>query len=129
MPIPSQETLPFWEGTKAGELFFQRCRACRRFRFYPRALCPYCLSGEADWVPSTGRGTVYSFTICHRPASEAFAAMVPYVVALIDMEEGVRLMSTIVGCELEAVRIGMPVEVLFEPVSDTITLYQFRPAN
>lgn len=129
LPTPDQESREFWAGVKARQLKLQRCRGCGRFRFYPRAVCPHCLSGEVEWAPASGKGTVYSFTVCHRPAGEAFAGEVPYIVALIDLAEGVRVMSNLIQCPPERARVGMPVEVVFEDVSDEIALYKFRPAG
>lgn len=129
LPQPDAESREFWEGVKARRLQLQRCRACRRLRFYPRAVCPRCLSGEHEWVTVSGRGTLYSFTVCHRGASEAFAADVPYIVALVDLEEGVRLLSNLVGCQPDRARVGMPVQVVFEDASPEITLYKFKPAG
>ena len=129
LPQPDAESREFWEGVKARQFRLQRCRACRRFRFYPRAVCPHCLSGEYEWVTVSGRATLYSFTVCHRAASEAFAADVPYMVALVELEEGVRLMSNLIGCPPDQARVGMPVEVVFEDASLDITLYKFKPAG
>ena len=129
LPIPDQESREFWAALKARQLTLQRCRDCRHFRFYPRAVCPHCLSGEFEWVPASGKGTLYSFTVCYRPAGEAFAGDVPYIVALIELAEGVRVMSNLVQCPPERARVGMPVEVVFEDASEEITLYKFRPAG
>lgn len=129
LPQPDVESREFWEGVQARQLRLQRCRACGRFRFYPRALCPHCLAGDFDWVSASGRGTVYSYTVCHRPAGEAFAPEAPYIVVLVDLEEGVRLMSNLIGCPSEKARVGMPVEMIFEEASPAITLYKFRPAT
>ena len=126
LPVTDGDTMPFWEGTRRGELRIQRCRACGRHVFYPRAVCPFCMSDELDWVRASGRGVVYSFTVVHR-APEEFQHQVPYVVALVDLEEGPRLMTRIVDVEPHAVHIGMPVEVTFRPVTEEIVLPCFRP--
>jgi uncharacterized OB-fold protein len=129
LSLADQESREFWEGVKAHQLRLQRCLACRRFRFYPRALCPHC--PEYEWVPALG-GTVYSYTVCHRPPGEAFAADVPadvpYVVVLVDLAEGVRLLSNLIDCPAERLRVGLPVEVVFEDASPEIALDKFRPA-
>lgn len=127
LPQPDAESRAFWEGVKARQLKLQCCRACQR-RFYPRAACPHCLSGEFEWVASSGKGTIYSYTVCYRSAGEAFAADVPYIVALVDLAEGVRLMSNLIGCKPDQARVGMPVQVVFEDASPDITLYKFKPA-
>ncbi|MSO38472.1 MAG: hypothetical protein EXQ69_09545 [Acidimicrobiia bacterium] len=107
----------------------QRCAQCARLRFYPRALCPYCYSHEASWQPVAGKGFVYAATVVHRPPSPAFAADVPYVVAIIELDEGPRMMSNVVGCTPESVVVGMLVEVVFDVVSPEITLPRFRPTT
>src|SRR5205814_4069294 len=93
--------------------------------FYPRSICPACMSDRIAWIESTGRGTVYSYTIVHRAPAQ-FAEDVPYVVALIDLAEGVRMMSNVVGSPPAAVHIGAPVEVVFDDVTPEVTLPKFR---
>lgn len=129
LPTPDRESAEFWDRVHAHRLALQQCRQCGSFRFYPRALCPVCLGELYEWVPVTGRGTVYSYTVCYRPASEAFAADTPYVVALVDLAEGVRLLSNIIDCAPAQVRVGMPVTLVYEDVGEGITLYKFRPAR
>lgn len=129
IPMPDQDTQPYWEAAKRHELLLQRCLDCGQYRFYPRIVCPQCMSDKTEWVKASGRGEVYSFTITYRPPSPAFAADVPYVVAIIELQEGVRMMSNIVGCDPHEVKIGMPVEVVFEDISEDIALPKFRPAQ
>jgi hypothetical protein len=119
--------MPFWAGTREHELRLQRCSACGSYRFPPQVLCRACLAEEHEWTATSGRGTVYSFIVQHRPATPAFAAEVPYVVAVVELEEGPLLLTNIVGCSPEAVEVGMPVEVEFADATDDITLYPFRP--
>lgn len=128
LPVPDHESAEFWGRVAAHALALQRCLACRAFRFYPRALCPECLSDRAEWVPVSGRGTVYSFTVCYRPASEAFAAATPYIVALVDLAEGVRLLTNLVGCAPAEARVGMPVALGYDD-ADGVTLYNVSPAR
>jgi uncharacterized OB-fold protein len=129
LPVADPVTRPFWESVRAHAMRLQRCRGCGRFVFYPRAVCPFCLSGELAWTPVSGRGTVHAFTIPHRHPHPAFAARAPYVVALIELEEGARMLSTLVGVEPTpaAVRVGLPVEVVYDDVTAEITLPRFRP--
>lgn len=129
LPVPDQDTQPYWEAARRHELLIQRCLACGEHYFYPRPHCPHCLSNRTEWVRASGRGTVYAFTVVHRPPSPAFADRVPYVVALIDLAEGPRLMSNVVGCAPDAVHCGMAVEVAFEDVTPDIALPVFRPAG
>jgi uncharacterized OB-fold protein len=127
LPIPDGDTKPFWDAAKEHHLVVQRCRNCREAIFYPRAVCPRCMSDQIAWVEATGRGTVYSYTVVHR-APPGFQDRVPYVVALIDLEEGVRLMSNVIAPPSD-VRIGAPVEAVFADVTPEITLPQFRLAR
>lgn len=127
LPQPSAITEYFWQGTKRQELLIQRCKDCQQYIFYPRSHCPQCFSKALEWVKSSGRGKVYSFTIVRRAALPSFAQDVPYVFAIIELDEGVRLTSNIVGCKPEEVRIGMPVTAVFEEVTPEVTLVKFKP--
>lgn len=127
-PVSTPLTAPFWEGTRRGELRLQRCNACRRFRWTPQLACPGCLSEDYDWVATCGRGIVYSFTIVHRPVDpDAFPA--PYVLGVVQLEEGPLLLTNIVGCDPGEVRIDMPVAVRFERIDDEFTVYPFAPVQ
>ena len=129
LPRPDDATAPYWEACRAGELRMQRCRVCGHLRFPPRPMCPRCQSLDSHWVPVSGRGTVYSFVICHAPLLPAFEDLAPLVVLLVELAESPDL--RIVGNLLEGapgdVSIGMPVEVVFESVSPDVTLPQWRP--
>ncbi|OLC11847.1 MAG: hypothetical protein AUH29_18320 [Candidatus Rokubacteria bacterium 13_1_40CM_69_27] len=127
LPTPDHESAEFWRRVGAHALAVQRCGACGTVRFYPRALCPECLNDQPDWVPVSGRGTLYSFTVCYRPASEAFADRTPYIVALVDLAEGVRLLANLVDCTPEQARVGMPVTLAYDDAAPGATLYVFRP--
>ena len=129
LPVPDPVTQPYWDGLKAGQLRIQRCLSCEKAVFYPRALCSHCGSRELEWITCSGRGTLHAFTIAHRGTPAAFKGSTPYVVAMIDLEEGARLMTNLIGVDPTpaAVKIGMPVEIVFEEVTPTITLAKFRP--
>ena len=127
LPYVDEENRPFWEGTKRHELCLQKCRDCGKFRFYPRSICPHCLSYNTEWTKVSGRGKIYSFTVANRTVSPAFRQDVPYSIAIIELEEGVRMMSNIVECRNEDLSIDMPVEVVFDDVTPEITLPKFRP--
>lgn len=127
LPLPNLDSKPYWEACRRHELMLQRCRGCGQYRFYPRACCPHCLSLEADWERVGGHGEVYSFTVVHRPPSEAFRDAVPYVVAVVHLDEGVRMMSNVVGCPADQVRIGMRVRVVFKDLTEAVALPQFVP--
>ncbi len=120
-------TRPFWEATREGRLIIQRCTTCGRHVFYPRRLCPFCFADTLDWVEASGRGEVYSFTVVQSNAPSAFLSDMPFVIAIVELEEGVRMMSNLVDCDPESVRCGMTVAVTFRPLTDTITLPLFRP--
>jgi len=98
VPVPTRETQPYWDGCKNHELHIQKCAACSHYQFYPRLYCTVCMSEKVEWVKALGRGKVLSFTIVYRPVTQAFAADVPYVVALITLDEGPQMMSNVVGC-------------------------------
>ncbi len=127
LPYVHAETKPYWDAAKRHELLVRRCRACGRHHFYPRDFCPSCFSFDVEWVRASGRGAIYSFTVCHR-AAQGFEADVPYNLVLVDLDEGVRVMSTVVGCPNDDLKIGMPVEVVFDDVTPEVTLPKFRPA-
>jgi uncharacterized OB-fold protein len=116
VPEPTPETLPFWEGTAAGELRIQRCRVCERFYFYPRPYCPRCLGEDIEWRAVSGRGSLASYNINYRPLP-VFQSTAPQVIALVQLDEGVRLMSNIVGVEPvpEKLPLGLRLRVGFEP--------------
>jgi uncharacterized OB-fold protein len=127
LPPVTELTGPYWEGCRAGELRLQQCTGCGRYQFYPRILCSHCHGRELKWVAAEGHGTIASFTVVRRAISKAYTA--PYVVALIDLAEGVRMMSSIVDVEPETVRVGDPVTVDFEAWSDELSLPVFRLAK
>jgi len=125
LPVIDAESRPFWQAARERRLAIQRCTECGRHFFYPRALCPFCHASTVEWVTASGRGTIYTFTIARRPAGPAFKADVPYVVALVELEEGPRMMTNIIGVEPESVRIGQAVKALFEDATDEVTLVKF----
>jgi uncharacterized OB-fold protein len=128
IPVPNEDSRQFWEGCRANKLLLQMCDSCGHVRFYPRILCTECGSTETTCIEASGRGTVYSHTTIHRAPSPAFKADVPYVLALVTLEEGGRMMTNIVGCKPEEVAIDMPVKVKFEKVSDEISVPKFEPS-
>lgn len=129
LPLANEDTQEYWEACKRGELRMQECGACGHVRFPPAILCPRCLSESFRWRRMSGRGTVYTFIVVHRPQHPAFFEDVPYNVALVELDEGPRLHSRIVACANEDLRIGMPVEVVFEKKNDDVTMPYFRPRS
>jgi uncharacterized OB-fold protein len=118
-PAASWETRAYWEGCGRHELVLQRCRSCQIVQHRPRAICASCLSSEIEHFVASGRGSVYTFTVTHQNGMPPFRDALPYVLAYVDLEEGPRLMTNIVGCEPDAVEIGMPVVVDFADVDTT----------
>ena len=129
LPVADPVTRPFWESVKRGAMELQRCNACGEFIFYPRGICPHCLSDDLSWQPARGTGAVHAFTIVHRHPNPAFGGDIPYVVALIELDEGVRMLSNLIGVAADpaVVTVGMPVAVVYGPVSDEGTLPKWRP--
>jgi hypothetical protein len=129
-PVPqaTPETQHFWDGTRAGELRLQRCDECRHVYFPPRPFCPRCSARKVSIFRASGRGRLFSYIINQRPHP---AWDGPYAIALVELEEGPRLMSNIVGCAQtpEALVLDMPLEVTFEKLTDQITLPLFKPAG
>jgi uncharacterized protein len=128
-PKPTPETQHFWEGTQAGELRLQRCDACANVYFPPRPFCPSCASRKVSVFKASGKAKLYSYVINHRPAAPGFTP--PYAIAVVELDEGPRMMSNIIDCPQtpEALELDMKLEVAFEKLDDKITLPQFRPAK
>jgi uncharacterized OB-fold protein len=118
---------PFWEAARQHELVVQRCTACGAHRFPARDICSRCLSRDAEWVRSAGRGTVFSWAVMHQVYHPGFAGDVPYALVVIELDEGARLVSNLVDCPVDAIRAGMGVEVVFDDVTPDVTLPKFRP--
>ena len=127
LPRPTEDSAPYWEAAQRGELRMQQCGDCGHVRFPPSLICPVCLSSRAEWVRLSGRGTVYSWIVVHQSQHPAFNADAPYNVAIIELEEGPRLHTNLVNCLNDQIHIGLPVEVVFEKISDEVTLPKFQP--
>jgi uncharacterized OB-fold protein len=128
LPQPQPESDFYWEKAAAHELWLRRCKDCTRAYFYPRDICPHCYSRNVEWVQASGRGTLYAFSVVERGPVPFFRDRVPYIAALVELEEGPRLPTNLVGVEPDAVSIGMPVRVDFEDTGEGVTLPVFRPA-
>lgn len=131
MPRPESRrlTAPYWEAAKRHKLVCQRCTQCSNWIFYPREQCPACFSTDLEWAPLTGGGRVFAFTIVNQPAHAAFEPDVPYAYAIVQLDEGLRIPTNIVGCPLDEIQVDMPVSVAFEDVSPDWTLVKFRPTR
>jgi uncharacterized OB-fold protein len=130
-PVPQPETDFYWERARAHELWLMHCDDCGQSHFYPRPICPLCFSRNTKWVQSSGRGKLYAFTIVHRGPTPAFQDRVPYVAALVQLDDGPRLPTTLVDVapDPSAIHIGMALEVVFDDVTDAVTLPRFRPSK
>lgn len=126
LPQPDHASRHYWQSAAEGRLVLQRCTTCQQFQFYPRSLCASC-AGETEWVDASGRGTLHTYTIIRQNRSKAFAALSPYAVGIVDLDEGVRMMSNIVDCDVDALSVGMPLEVLILRAADDVGLPFWRP--
>ena len=126
-PPSTEVSEPFWQATRERRLIMQWCRPCERVVFYPREICPRCLGSDLDWRDSPGTGTVYAFSVHYRTGSPEMMDRTPYVVALVDLDEGARMMTNIVGCDPDDVGVGMGVRVTWEHLSDGCHLPLFEP--
>ena len=138
LPVIDEDSAPFWEAARRGELVMQGCASCGRLRFPPRPMCPRCQSLDHEWVPMSGRGTVWSFVVPHPPLLPAFAELAPYnvVVVALDEDPALRLVGNLVASpegpineiDPETIRIGMPVRVVFQAAGEDIVLPRWMPA-
>jgi hypothetical protein len=127
LPAPDNASRHYWQSAAEGRLVVQRCTSCAEYQFYPRALCASC-AGQTEWVEAAGRGTLHTFTVIRQNRSPAFAALSPYAVGIVELEEGVRMMSNIVDCDVEQLEVGMALEVLLLKAADDVGLPFWRPA-
>jgi uncharacterized OB-fold protein len=119
-PPVSPETRPFWDAAEEGRLLIKRCTACGRPHHYPRSICPFCWSDRTEWVAASGRGTIYSYSVMRR-------VPVPYAIAYVTLDEGITMMTNIIDCDLERIRIGQPVRVVFRPTDGGPPVPMFTP--
>jgi len=132
VPEPDAFTRSYWQAAARGHLLLRRCAACDRAHHYPREFCPHCWSEAVTWEQATGRATLYTWSTVHRNDLPPFGARVPYVAAVVDLEEGPRMMTEVVGCEEGALRVGMGLEVGFRAVgegAEEVMVPVFRPAR
>ncbi len=127
-PFADWETRAYWEGCGRGEIVLQRCGACAKVQHRPRAICASCHSGDIEHFVASGRGQVYTFTVTHQNNARGFREACPYVLAYVELDEGPRLLTNVVGCDPESVRIGMPVVADFTPPDEDLAVPRFRPA-
>jgi len=120
-PVPVPDTVPFWDAAAKGKLLVKTCTACGRAHHYPRPLCPFCGSNRTEWKESAGRGVIYSFSVMRR-------ASPPYVIAYVTLDEGVTMMTNLVDCDFDALRVGQPVRLVFKPSDGGPPVPMFTPA-
>jgi uncharacterized OB-fold protein len=125
LPAPSHDSKPFWDALKEGRLVTQQCAACGKLRHYPRPVCDACYSMDVTWRQASGRGRVHSWTVAHHPFHPGFKSELPYVLATVDLEEGVRMVAQLRGVALDDIALGLPVEVAFERATEELTLPYF----
>jgi len=129
IPGPDEESAPFFEGARQHKLMLMRCNNCKSYRMPSRDRCDVCWSTDTSWAQASGKGTVYTFGITHQVYHPGFKDAVPYNVAVIELEEGPRMTTNIVGCSNDKIRVGMAVEVTFEDINDEVSLPKFWPAS
>ena len=136
LPVLDPESQPYWDALKQHRLLLKHCRACQRSHHYPRELCPHCHSDDLEWKQAAGTGRIYSYTVARRPAGPAFKADTPYVVALVELPEGVRMLGELRGIDPSSVSIGMEVEAIYldfpgddETGGTPWTLYAWQPVS
>ena len=130
LPSPTPISAPFWQSAHEHDLKVQRCRPNQHYYFYPRKRCPYCHTEDVDWVPVSGNGRVYTYTLVYRAANPAFQEAVPYVFAIVELDESpnLRMYTNVEDVAIESVRCEMPVRVKYDDVTDDVTLVKFVPA-
>jgi hypothetical protein len=133
-PLPqpiTPESKPFWDGLREQKLMLPKCGDCGRVFFYPRIVCPHCQSRNVGWIQGTGRGKLYSFEIAYQTISKAFKVKPPYVLAMVELDEGARMLTNLVNVEPDPkkIRCDMPVEIVYQKLTDEVTLPLFQPAG
>jgi uncharacterized OB-fold protein len=128
LPTPDYDTDEFWDGCREGVLRIRRCNACGAFHFYPRPFCPRCWSGDVEWVEASGHARLYTYSVVYSNDLPPWPERVPYVAAVVELDEGPRMMTNVEGCAFDDLAIGMPLVVDFKDIADDTTVAVFRPA-
>jgi uncharacterized protein len=128
-PLNPELSRPFWDAAKRHELVMPRCRTCDHLFFYPRSECPRCLSTNLGWMKVSGRGRLHTYTVVYQPANAAFRDAAPHIYAVVQLDEGPRMVSNVVQCSVADVQVDMPLEAVFDDVTPEWTLVKFRPAR
>jgi uncharacterized OB-fold protein len=128
LPTPEGDTIEFWEAAKDKRLLIRHCRGCDASSYYPRPFCPTCWSEQVEWHQASGEATLYTWSVISRKDQPPFCDRVPYVAAVVDLTEGPRMMTNVVECPFEDLRVGMALRLTFEPISEQFTVAVFVPA-
>jgi len=128
-PVPTPTSQPFWDALADGRVLIQRCRQCDTWVYYPRARCSHCLSDSLEWTEVSGQGTVYTFTVARQPTTPAFAEVVNPIIAVVKLDEGVRVTTSLEGVDPDDVQVGMRVGPLFAPAEDGVWLLRHQPID
>jgi uncharacterized OB-fold protein len=128
IPVPSAESQAYWDGLRDRKLLMPRCDACGKYWFPPSLLCPHCNATKWTWTSTSGRGRIFSYVVYHRVYHPGFADEVPYAVAVIELDEGPRMVSNVIGIAPDKLACDLRVEVVYQPITDTITLPKFKRA-
>jgi len=128
-PLVNNWARPFWDGTREEKLLIQKCADCQKHIFYPRMACPFCFSDNIEWVEAAGKGTIYAFTVVENNAPSPFVPDMPFVIAVVILEEGVRMLSNIVECDPNSLQCDQAVEVAFVKRNDEFTMPMFKPVS
>jgi uncharacterized protein len=128
IPVPSAESQAYWDGLRDRKLLMPRCDACGKYWFPPSLLCPHCNATNWTWTSTSGRGRIFSYVVYHRIYHPGFADEVPYAVAVIELDEGPRMVSNVIGIAPDKLACDLRVQVVYQPITDTITLPKFKPA-
>jgi uncharacterized OB-fold protein len=126
-PVVEDESRAFWDGLRDGRLLIKHCTACGAFHYYPRPFCPTCWSDDVEWYEASGRATVYTYSTVYVNDLPPFGPQVPYVAAVVELEEGPRMMTRLVDCTKDDITLGMPVEVTYTDLDDELKIAVFRP--
>jgi uncharacterized OB-fold protein len=127
LPAPDDETVPFWDAARTGTFLIKRCADCGAAHFYPRPFCPRCWSTAVTWEAASGRAALYTWSVVHHNDLPPFSERLPYVAAAVDLAEGPRMMTTVVDCDAERLRVGLPLQVAYREIAEHVTIPVFAP--
>jgi uncharacterized OB-fold protein len=127
LPVPDDETQPFWDAAREGKLLIKRCADCGRAHFYPRPFCPFCWSAAVSWEAASGQAALYTWSVVHHNDLPPFSERIPYVAAVVDLAEGPRMMTNVVDCDPDRLEVGMRLHVAYRELADDVTVPVFTP--